>query len=176
METFLPLDAEAYKALARNWAATVTVVTARRRASSVGNGRLELDGFTATAFLMISIAPPIIAVSVGKSSGADQLMQDSEAFAVNLLSEAQTEIAAAFARPGRERADVWDRFGWHTDAAGVPLLDGTAGAFSARLRQQVDAGDHLVFFGDVATLHRGLKTQTLLYCNRAYGHFQAFDE
>ncbi len=34
----------------------------------------------------------------------------------------------------------------------------------------------LVFFGDVATLHRGLKTQTLLYCNRAYGHFQAFDE
>lgn len=176
METFLPTDAEAYKALGRNWAATVTVVTARRRPSTVGDNRPELDGFTATAFLMISIDPPIIAVSVGKSSGADVLMQDSEAFAVNFLSPGQAELSAAFARPSRDRADVWQRFDWRPDPAGVPLLGETAGAFSGRVRQSIDAGDHLIILGDVTSLHRGTSNETLLYSNRGYGRFRPLDE
>lgn len=176
METFLPTDAEAYKSLARNWAATVTVVTARRRPASVNAARPEMDGFTATAFLTISIAPPIIAISVGKSGGADLLIQESEAFAVNLLSANQAEVSAAFARSGRDRGDVFQRFKWLPDAEGVPLLEGTCGAFSARIRQQVDAGDHLVFLGDVTALQVGPSRETLLYCNRSYGRFQASAE
>lgn len=172
METFSPTDAEAYKALARSWAATVTVVTARRRASTLSDNRPELDGFTATAFLMISIAPPIIAISVGKSTGADLLIQDSEGFAVNFLSPGQAEVSAAFARSSRDRVDVWHRFKWKPDSAGVPLLEETVGAFSARLRQSIDAGDHLIILGDVTALHRGHSTETLLYCNRGYGRFQ----
>lgn len=175
METLSPTDAEAYKALARSWAATVTVVTARRRASTLSEDRPELDGFTATAFLMVSIAPPIIAISVGKSSGADLLMQDSEAFAVSFLSPSQAEISVAFARSSRDRGDVWHRFKWKPDSAGVPLLEDTAGAFSAQLRQSVDAGDHLIILGDVTALHRGVSTETLLYCNRGYGRFQPQD-
>src|SRR5262249_40654312 len=118
----------------------------------------------------------IIALSVGKSSGADLLMQESEAFAVNFLSAGQADLSGAFARPSRDRADVLQRFGWRPDAAGVPLLDGTAGAFSARLRQAIDAGDHLIILGDVTSLHRGSSKEALLYCNRAYGRFQPLDE
>jgi flavin reductase (DIM6/NTAB) family NADH-FMN oxidoreductase RutF len=172
MKTFLPADAEAYKALARKWAATVTVVTARRRPSTVEPEKTELDGFTATAFLMVSLEPPIIALSVGRSSGADLLLQDAEAFAVNLLSADQAELSAAFARSRRERRDIFKRHPWHPDSSGVPLLEGAAGAFSAKLRQIIEAGDHLIILGDVTAVHHGTNAETLLYCNRSYGGFQ----
>jgi len=172
METFTPADAEAYKSLARSWAATVTVVTARRRVSSIGPEKLELDGFTATSFLMVSIDPPIIAVSVGRASGADLLLQDSEGFAVNFLRADQPELSVAFARPSRDRGDVFERFGWRPNTGGVPLLEGTAGAFSARLRQVVEAGDHLLILGDVVAVHHGAPGDTLVYCNRTYGRFE----
>ncbi len=172
METFSPADAEAYKDLARSWAATVTVVTAKRRLSSVAPDKPELDGFTATAFLMVSIEPPIIAVSVGRSSGADLLLQDSEGFAVNFLLADQAQLSVAFARPSRDRGDVLDHLDWRPDGAGVPLLEGTAGAFSAKLRQVVEAGDHLIILGDVVAVHHGIDGDTLVYCNRTYGRFQ----
>src|SRR5262245_26510232 len=129
MQTFSPTDPEAYRALARSWAATVTVVTAKRRPSSVSKERPELDGFTATAFLMVSIDPPIIAVSVGHSGGADLLLQDSEFFAVNFLMADQSAASVEFARPSRNRGRVLDQFAWRPDANGVPLLEETAGAF-----------------------------------------------
>lgn len=174
MDTLSPTDEEAYKTLARSWAATVTVVTARRRAALVSPEKPELDGFTATAFLTISISPPIIAVSVGRSSGADALLKESESFAVNLLRADQGEVSAAFARPSRGRGDLLQRFGWRPDAAGVPLLEGTAGAFSAKVRQVVEAGDHLLVLGDVVAIHQGTGSDTLVYSNRCYGRFEPF--
>jgi flavin reductase (DIM6/NTAB) family NADH-FMN oxidoreductase RutF len=174
MKTFSPTDAEAYKALARNWAATVTVVTAKRPSRLATPDAPALDGFTATAFLTVSIDPPIIAVSVGRSSGADVLMRQAEAFAVNLLSPDQEDLSVAFARAGRDRGDVFSRFAWRPDASGAPLLEGTAGAFSAKLRRVVEAGDHLLVLGDVLAIHQGSADDTLVYCNRSYGRFAAF--
>ena len=174
MKTSSGQDAHAYKSLARRWAATVTVVTAKRRASSIGLDRPGLDGFTATAFLTISIDPPIVAVSVGRSSGADLLMREAEAFAINLLSPGQEELSVAFARPARDRLDVFARFPWHPDADGAPVLEGSAGAFSAKPRQIIEAGDHLIFLGDVVAIHQGDSDDSLVYANRSYGRFAPF--
>src|SRR5260370_7515368 len=155
MDTFSPTDAEAYKALARSWAATVTVVTARRRAALVSPEKPELDGFTATAFLTISIDPPIIAVSVGRSSGADALLKESESFAVNFLRADQGEVSAAFAQPSRDRGDLLQRVGWKPDAAGVPLLQGTAGAFCAKVPPGVGTVAHPSLFSNISSLPPG---------------------
>jgi flavin reductase (DIM6/NTAB) family NADH-FMN oxidoreductase RutF len=175
MDTFSPTEAEAYKALARAWAATVTVVTAKRRSALIAPDKPELDGFTATHFLTVSIDPPIIAVSVGNSGGADLLLKDSEGFAVNLLLAHQVELSVAFARSSRDRSGVFARFPWKPNALGVPLLEGTAGAFSAKLRQVVQAGDHQLVLGDVLGIHQGTAGDTLIYCNRGYGRFERFE-
>ena len=171
METFPSTSIDTYKALARTWAATVTVVTTRRAAAvTTGDGAApELDGFTATAFFTVSMAPPIIVVSATSAASAFAMLRDAAAFAVNLLSPDQAEIAGAFAKPAVERAGLWDRTPWMADAAGVPLLGGTTGAFSATVRQLVDAGDHTLVLGDVTALHLGQGTDTLVYHNRAYG-------
>jgi len=167
MQSFPQTAVDAYKSLARTWAASVTVVTTRRAATS--EAAPELDGFTATAFLTISIAPPIIAVSATNASSALTMLRDAAGFAVNLLAPTQADVAAAFAKPQVERAGLWDRLPWTPDADGVPLLEGTVGAFSARVRQLVDAGDHTLVLGDVTAIHLGEGMDTLVYHNRAYG-------
>lgn len=168
MQSFPSTSADTYKALARTWAATVTVVTTRR-APEHGTAAPELDGFTATAFLTVSMAPPIILVSATTAASAFAMLRDASAFAVNLLSADQAELAGAFAKPALERIGLWERLPWTADTAGVPLLGGTTGAFSATVRQLVDAGDHTLVLGDVTALHLSESTDTLVYHNRAYG-------
>ena len=169
MQSFSPESTESYKVLARSWAATVTVVTARRAVEHVVNDAVALDGFTATAFLTVSITPPIIVVSVTASSSALALLRESAGFAVNFLNPEQAELAGAFARPQAERVPLWKSIAWTPDAQEVPLLAGTTGAFSAKVRQIVDAGDHALVLGDVTAIHLGEGSDTLVYHNRAYG-------
>lgn len=169
MQSFPATSIETYRALARTWAATVTVVTTRRDPVHVAAGAVDLDGFTATAFLTVSMSPPIIAVSATNSSSALAMLREASAFAVNLLGPAQIEVAAAFARPQEERGGLWELTAWTPDRDGVPILRGTTGAFSARVRQLVDAGDHTLVLGDVTAIHLGEGSETLVYHNRAYG-------
>jgi flavin reductase (DIM6/NTAB) family NADH-FMN oxidoreductase RutF len=169
MQSFPPTSADSYKVLARSWAATVTVVTARRADEHLTEGAVKLDGFTATAFLTVSITPPIILVSVTAAASALALLRESAGFAVNLLNPDQADLAGAFAKPQAERVALWTSTSWSPDADGVPLLAGTTGAFSAKVRQIIDAGDHALVLGDVTAIHLGEGSDTLVYHNRAYG-------
>jgi flavin reductase (DIM6/NTAB) family NADH-FMN oxidoreductase RutF len=168
MKHFAATDAAAYKALAGHWCSTVTVVTVKRKAEFVTAEAPEFDGYTATAFFTVSIDPPIIILSATNKSSAFSMLNESEAFVVNLLDSSQQELAGAFARPAVERASNWERFAWQLDRSGAPLILGSMGAFSARVRQLVPAGDHTLVLGDVTEIHRGDASTPLLYFNRAY--------
>jgi flavin reductase (DIM6/NTAB) family NADH-FMN oxidoreductase RutF len=171
MQSFPASSADSFKALARSWAATVTVVTARAAGGDVGSHRAPLGGFTATAFFTVSIEPPIIAVSASKTSSAASLLTNAAAFAVNLLGVDAVWLAQAFAKPHAERLEIWEKVPWRPDEDGVPVLVGSVGAFSARIRQVLDAGDHALVLGDVTAVHLGDARETLLYTNRSYGQF-----
>lgn len=162
------MDKKTILALARTWAATVTVVTVRRRPDAITPEAPEVDGFTATAFMILSLEPPLVAIGVGRDSGADDLLEDADFLAVNLLSEGQSELSHAFARHHRDRGDAWERFPWTEDAHRSPLLSGTTGAFSARIVERQSRGDHLLVLAEVTAVHQGDTERTLVYQNRAY--------
>lgn len=158
--TFSAADADAYRALARRWAATVNVVTVCRDQRP--------DGFTATAVLMVSIDPPIVLVSATKGSSPGEMLSEVERFAVNLLGESQREVAEWFATPHEQREGAWSGFGEGLSAGDPPLIPDTLGAFSASVRERIDAGDHLLVLGDVTAIHLGADAPPLLYANREY--------
>jgi flavin reductase (DIM6/NTAB) family NADH-FMN oxidoreductase RutF len=169
MQSFSSTSIEHFKDLARTWAATVTVVTVRRTEAAIAAGAAELDGFTATAFFTVSMVPPIIAVSATTASSALAMLRDARGFAVNLLAPDQQEVANAFSRPASERVDLWEKLPWRGDLAGAPLIHGATGAFSAGIRQLIDAGDHTLVLGDVTEIHHTGGPDTLVYHNRGYG-------
>lgn len=163
-ETYPPDDGARYRTLARLWAASVTVVTVRP-----ADPALPDDGFTATAFLTVSIEPPIVLVSATNSSTAAAMLRGAHAFAVNLLARDQRPLADAFAQPHEHRDFVWGDLPVVRDHAGAALLAGSLGAFSATVRQLVDAGDHTLVLGDVTAVHLGPAGEALIYHDRTYG-------
>lgn len=164
-------DADAYRALARRWAGSVTVVTMRHGADAECG---PFDGVTATAFLTVSIDPPIVLVSLSRMTKAATALATSSGFVVNLLAEDQEIVSRRFAGSSRDRSSIaWERISTRRDARGVPVLDGTVGAFSADVREVLDSGDHILLLGNVSQIWLGASGTPLVYCDRAYARLEA---
>lgn len=114
-------------------------------------------GFTANSFSSVSLDPPLLLVSIARSSRNHRQFARAKGFAVNILSEGQREASATFARP------VEDRFAtveWRKGPNGSPLIAGVSAWFDCAVHQVVEAGDHAILIGRVeafeATQEAGL--------------------
>lgn len=106
---------------------------------------------TATAFMSVSLDPPLVLVSVRNGSRMDDLLVEQPLWAVSLLSDSQRQIAGRFAMKGRisDRllfADVAYRRG---EVSGAPLVEGALAVLECRTEQRVEAGDHTLVIGRV---------------------------
>ena len=63
--------------------------------------RGEDVGMTATAFMSVSLDPPLVLVSVRIGSRMDDLLEEQPLWAVSVLAESQRHIAGRFAMRGR---------------------------------------------------------------------------
>jgi flavin reductase (DIM6/NTAB) family NADH-FMN oxidoreductase RutF len=127
------------------FATGVTVVTTR--------GEEHGYGMTANAFSSVSLDPPLILVCViNPSEGAEHISRNG-VFAVNILAEDQEPLSRYFASRDRPKGrdafrDVPHRFA----ASGSPILEGSAAFLDCRLHATHEAGDHLIFIGEVLEL------------------------
>jgi flavin reductase (DIM6/NTAB) family NADH-FMN oxidoreductase RutF len=122
----------------------VTVVTTRQEGRPLG--------FTANSFASVSLDPPLLLVSIANGSANRAAFADGAGFAVNILSEAQKDISARFARPAEDRfADLY----WRVGPAGNPLLAGVAAWFDCTLHQAIPAGDHTILIGRIQAFEAG---------------------
>jgi flavin reductase (DIM6/NTAB) family NADH-FMN oxidoreductase RutF len=127
------------------FATGVTVVTTR--------GEEHAYGMTANAFSSVSLDPPLILVCViNPSEGAEHITRNG-VFAVNILSVDQEPLSRYFASRDRPRGldafrDVPHRLG----ASGSPILEGAAAFMDCSVHAMHEAGDHLIFIGEVLEL------------------------
>ncbi|MER5829640.1 flavin reductase family protein [Streptomyces sp. NPDC002130] len=110
-------------------------------------------GMTATAFMSVSLDPPLVLVSLREGSRMDELLEEQELWAVSVLSESQRHIAGRFAMKGRVSdrllfADIPCTRGEYT---GSPLVGGALAVLECRTEQRVRAGDHTLVIGRVLT-------------------------
>lgn len=134
-----PLDRRALRDAFGCFMTGVTVVTCRDTAG-------QPLGFTANSFSSVSLDPPLLLVSIARSSANYAAFTTASGFAVNILSEGQKEISNTFARP------VADRFGsvyWRSGDSGAPLLSNVSAWFDCALHNCVEAGDHAILIGRV---------------------------
>jgi flavin reductase (DIM6/NTAB) family NADH-FMN oxidoreductase RutF len=129
------------------FATGVTVITTR------GAEDEDAFGMTANAFSSLSLDPPLVLVCVISGTRGSETIQRNGVFAVNILSSDQEPISRYFAsrdRPGG--LEAFREVAHATGVTGSPILDGTAGYLDCRLSAAHDAGDHIIFVGEVVAL------------------------
>lgn len=118
------------------FASGVTIITAQ-------DGP-ERRGMTASAFVSVSLTPPLILVGVDHRAGMHALLSRDEVtrFGVSVLSAAQRPLSDHFAgRPGPEDAVPW------FDHEGLPLIGGSVAQLVCRKQEAILAGDHTLYLG-----------------------------
>lgn len=163
--SFLPahkqaVDVSAFKLAMRNLAGAVSVIT-------VGTG-LNRTGFTATSVSSFSAEPPIILVSLNKSSSSWQVLRDAPAFGVNVLSEAQSAVADRFAGRGGIKGN--DRYvGWEWDQleSGVLGLNAALAVLDCEVDEIIERHSHALVLGRVRSVEVA-NGAPLLYWNGQY--------
>jgi flavin reductase (DIM6/NTAB) family NADH-FMN oxidoreductase RutF len=110
-------------------------------------------GMTATAFMSVSLDPPLVLVSLRDGSRMDDLLADQPLWAVSVLAESQRHIAGRFAMKGRisDRLLFEDIPYARGTATGAPLVGGALATLECRTEQRVTAGDHTLVIGRVLT-------------------------
>ena len=153
---------EEFRKLLGRWTTGVTIVTAR-------SGE-KVHGMTVSAFTEVSLDPPLVLVCCDKSSNTHLLMAEGGVFAVNILARDQTALSNKFA----SKKEEWQRFdglAWDTEVTGAPILPGTVAALDCRVVAAHEAGDHLIYLGEVQAMRLDESRDPLLYQSGAYGRF-----
>ncbi|WP_189822131.1 flavin reductase family protein [Streptomyces finlayi] len=137
-----------FRAAMSRLTAGVTLVTAH---DADGGPYGEDVGMTATAFMSVSLEPPLVMVSLRNGSRMDDLLAEQPLWAVSLLSESQRHIAGRFAMKGRlsDRL-LFEDIPWRRgEVSGAPLVGGSLAVVECRTEQRVEAGDHTLVIGRV---------------------------
>lgn len=120
------------------FATGVTVVS-----YSVGS---EPRGATINAFTAVSLDPPLVLVSLGRTARAAEHVSHGQ-FAVNVLRADQIDVAMQFA--GRPRGGARIRWRPGDESQWAPQLEDTIASFQCRPWATYDGGDHILVVGEV---------------------------
>ena len=158
MQTF---SGKEFRSTVGAFATGVTVVTTR--------GEEHAYGMTANAFSSVSLDPPLILVCViSPSEGAEHITRNG-VFAVNILTSEQEPLSRYFASRDRPRGqDAFAEVPHRVAASGSPILDGSAAFLDCRLHTTHEAGDHLIFIGEVLELEVADGHEPLLFHGGGY--------
>lgn len=135
----MPISSDEFRQALAHFASGVTVVTTVDSAGS-------LHGLTVSAFCSVSLSPPLVLVCVEKATASHYAFLESGAFAVNMLSEDQSDVSEHFATPV---ADKFSSIGHRRGIEGVPVLLNALASLECRIVNDFDGGDHTIFVGRV---------------------------
>lgn len=140
-----------FRAAMSRLAAGVVLVTAH---DPDDGPRGEDVGMTATAFLSVSLDPPLVLVSLRNGSRMDDLLTDVPVWAVSILAEDQRHVAGRFAMKNRvsDRLLFADLPYTRGEESGAPLMGGALSFLECRTESRVVAGDHTLVVGRVLTV------------------------
>jgi flavin reductase ActVB len=156
------VDTTAFRNAMARFASGVTVVT-----TTDAEGKPW--AFTASAFLSLSLDPPLVLVCLEKRAESHPAFEQATHFAISILAEGQTDTAWRFATRGADKfAGVEVERGPET---GLPLIPGAMVHLECRMYERLPGGDHTILLGEVLRADSNDRPP-LLHFNRLFGSFQ----
>lgn len=156
------IDPIEFRRVMGHFATGVTVVTTRTSAGGP-------CGLTANAFTSVSIDPLLVLVCVAREANSHDCIVESGAFAINVLAQEGGEsLARRFASWDLEAK--FDGVAYREERTGSPVFPDALAWLDCRVHQEVPAGDHTLFLGEVLAADAREGTP-LLYYRGGYGRF-----
>lgn len=124
-------------------------------------------GITVSSFTSVSLDPPLVLVSIAKSSALHGLFKDARAYAVNFLADDQKSVSDRFAG----RVELKDRFAglkFTPGVTGSPVIDGARAVIDCRAWQAYEGGDHSLLVGEVVDARALNNKRPLVYYGQQY--------
>ncbi len=137
------IDPRQFRSALGAFATGVTIVTTTDEDEPVG--------VTASSFNSVSLDPPLVLWSLGKTAKSLNAFRESGHFAVHVLSCHQQKLSNAFAKSGE---DKFAGVKWAPGALGSPILDEFAAKFECRTVHQYEGGDHIILVGEVISFEQ----------------------
>jgi flavin reductase (DIM6/NTAB) family NADH-FMN oxidoreductase RutF len=159
---FPPVDPRVFRDVMGRFATGVTVVSFLRDGAPAG--------MTVNAFMSVSMAPPLVLISVRREASFNTFMRTGDSYGVNVLSEAQQHLSAYFSTRPVDGVSLPFK-----DYGGTPLLEGSLAQVIARVVDIHEAGDHLLYIGEVEHLWHGPEATPLIFFTGKYKHIDAHE-
>lgn len=161
-EGFRAVDEARFLGAMASFPAGVAVVTSLDREE-------QPVGLTVSAFCSVSRTPPLILICVDKESATLPAIQHSGKFTVNFLSDDREDLARRFATKDPDKfADQAWRGSEALPGGGPVLHEDTVAYVACTVYEQVEAGDHWVFIGEVVEANVEEEARSLLYHRRNF--------
>ena len=126
-------------------------------------------GTTVSAFASLSMNPPMVLVSLHRTSGLLAVIRLTMRFGVNILASEQEALSRRFSAV--ESTHRFDGLGYERGESGVVLLDDALAHVECRRVAQYEAGDHTLFLGEVERAE-ARDARPLLYYRGGYAQLE----
>ena len=154
-----PATAEhAFRRALGRFATGVTLITARGG-----------DALVVNAFMSVSLDPPLVAFSVGRSSLTWRRMRRSAQLGINVLDDTVSDMRER-ARPGADRLAGLDV---RLDRHGVPRLADAVAFLRCEVVEERPVGDHMLVTCAVVEVRWDDERDPLVFFGGAVGSFAA---
>jgi flavin reductase len=148
----------------RAWTTGVAIVTAAHA------GRQH--GMTVSSFTSISLAPPLIVISLSAGSQTHELIRQSGAFGVTILAASQQALSERFASRQPAGSDRMAGLQTETFITGAPFIKGGLAFMDCKVTQSIDAGMNTLLVAEVLAVRGDDHIEPLVYHDRAYRRLQ----
>ena len=159
----MTLDPDSFRSVLGRFASGITIVTA-----------IDADGrdvgMTVSAFSSVSLFPPLVQICVDRSASMfDTLRLHAKGFGVNILGSEQEALSRRFA--AEDSMHRFDGVGYSRGDSGLVLLEDALAHVECRMFACYDAGDHMLFVGEVE--HASARdARPLLYYRGGYAQLE----
>lgn len=140
------------EALSR-WASGVSILAVRAAD--------RVHALTVSAFIPVSLEPPLILVSLGPNASARPYLETGTPFAISLLAASQQGLASRY-------ADTFPVGPSPFPDSGPPVVADALATLSCEVEEMLERGDHTLVIGRIDTAAEGPDASALVYYRRDY--------
>ena len=123
----------------------------------------EPIGATLSAVTSLSLDPPMVLASLGRTSDTLRGLRVGVPFALHILRKGQEGVAARLAGKG---TDKFYGIEWQPGAYGVPEITGSATILACETEALLPGGDHVIVLGAVRRVELRDDGEPLVYHRR----------